>query len=652
MREKKIFIYFLIAVSIILILPSPVRGSALIEVIDTPSSSVISNTPTTHLISFKTASSDTIGKVTIQFKPGFTLTTVTLGTVTGLGTGTLTTSVDTVIYTITTPNSVTAGASCSMELKNIKNAPASAIDYTVTVTTKTSADTIIDGPTTSSLFTLRGETLTGVVVTPSNVVVSTSPATYTISFLTTSSDTIAKVAIDFNPGFSLSSAILGTVTGLNSGTLSISGNAIIYMVLYPTLISKNIACTIPLGNIGNAATCATTYTVTVTTKTSVDAIIDGPTASNTFALLSNSLKITSPAQVLQSEQTSSAINIIACDIYGNTDVLFKDTVSLSGSSSTRQFSPGGNLWTSSGSDTYITLVQGSGKFYYRDTSTGVVYITVSRSGYTSYIQSVKIVGFLTSAISPTLGDTTVVSISGGTTVTIPSGTFSSTVCIAITDTPASSAITNANNSTATDPSLKLVSELGSTIREISAFAVISGIVDYNQPLNPQSGKSITITVPYPDIPAISGTLEDGLRICRLDESTQGWILLTGTQTINKSAKTVSKSISSFSVYRLISLGVAQNLSSVIVYPNPYEFARARDGTLKFINLPTQAIIKIYNIAGELVRTIQKDDAINRATWDGKNEYGEKVATGIYIYVISSPQDSKKIVGKIAVIASQ
>ncbi|PIV55828.1 hypothetical protein COS16_05790 [Candidatus Desantisbacteria bacterium CG02_land_8_20_14_3_00_49_13] len=110
-------------------------------------------------------------------------------------------------------------------------------------------------------------------------------------------------------------------------------------------------------------------------------------------------------------------------------------------------------------------------------------------------------------------------------------------------------------------------------------------------------------------------------------------------------------MSSLSIFRIISLGISQNLSGVIVYPNPFETAKARGGTLKFINIPLQATIKIYNIAGELVRTIQKDDTANRATWDAKNESGEKVASGVYFYVISSPQDTVKATGKIAVIVN-
>ena len=290
--------------------------------------------------------------------------------------------------------------------------------------------------------------------TPTNVIVS-GASTHTISFVTASSGTVAKVTIAFNPGFTLSSVTLGTVAGLSTGTLSVSGDTVVYSITTPGTVDEETCCTITLANITNAPTCATTYTVIVSTRTSEDTIIDGPTSSNTFALLANSLKITTPAQVLTTSQVSSIIKVIACDAYGNTDVLFNNTVSLSKSSGSGQFSPNGTAWTTL--DTNIALVSGSGQFYYKDTGTGVVSVTVSCTGYTSYTQSVKIVGFLSISISPDTSASVVVS-SGGTTVTIPSGTFGSTICMAITDTPASSAITNANNSSAADPSgsLKLV----------------------------------------------------------------------------------------------------------------------------------------------------------------------------------------------------
>jgi len=91
------------------------------------------------------------------------------------------------------------------------------------------------------------------------------------------------------------------------------------------------------------------------------------------------------------------------------------------------------------------------------------------------------------------------------------------------------------------------------------------------------------------------------------------------------------------------------LSNVIVYPNPYK--PGSGAILKFKYLTGEATIKIYTIAGEPVRTIQKIQGSAPdyfAEWDGKNENDELVASGVYTYVITD-NTGEKITGKIAVI---
>ena len=67
------------------------------------------------------------------------------------------------------------------------------------------------------------------------------------------------------------------------------------------------------------------------------------------------------------------------------------------------------------------------------------------------------------------------------------------------------------------------------------------------------------------------------------------------------------------------------------YPNPFNPTT----TIKY-NLPQSGNveIKIYNIAGRLVKTFQKshqNSGLHEVIWDGKNDYGNKVASGFYIY---------------------
>lgn len=87
-------------------------------------------------------------------------------------------------------------------------------------------------------------------------------------------------------------------------------------------------------------------------------------------------------------------------------------------------------------------------------------------------------------------------------------------------------------------------------------------------------------------------------------------------------------------------GPAANLEQVRVVPNPYNAHEAWDqpnaSELHFINLPAQSTIKIYTVAGDLVRTLKHDDPVRDfERWDLRSERHKDVASGIYIYRVES-----------------
>ncbi|MFH1097813.1 MAG: YCF48-related protein [Candidatus Desantisbacteria bacterium] len=95
-----------------------------------------------------------------------------------------------------------------------------------------------------------------------------------------------------------------------------------------------------------------------------------------------------------------------------------------------------------------------------------------------------------------------------------------------------------------------------------------------------------------------------------------------------------------------------NFWNVTVYPNPCKseekyvvFGDPSDHNKK---LTRQSTIKIYNIAGEWIRTIEEVDGDGKATWDITNNEGKRVASGIYVYYISNPE-GQRCTGKIGVI---
>lgn len=87
-------------------------------------------------------------------------------------------------------------------------------------------------------------------------------------------------------------------------------------------------------------------------------------------------------------------------------------------------------------------------------------------------------------------------------------------------------------------------------------------------------------------------------------------------------------------------GPTQNLLRVSVVPNPYRADEAWDQPggheVHFINLPAHSTIKIYTVAGDLVIKLNHDDPIRDfERWDLKNQNGQDVASGIYMYRVES-----------------
>ena len=87
------------------------------------------------------------------------------------------------------------------------------------------------------------------------------------------------------------------------------------------------------------------------------------------------------------------------------------------------------------------------------------------------------------------------------------------------------------------------------------------------------------------------------------------------------------------------------LGRVIVVPNPYEAGKvpwelAGTPHVEFRNLPERATIRIYTLAGELVREVEHGpgrygESRDAAEWDLKNSTGRGVASGVYLYQVKT-----------------
>lgn len=87
-------------------------------------------------------------------------------------------------------------------------------------------------------------------------------------------------------------------------------------------------------------------------------------------------------------------------------------------------------------------------------------------------------------------------------------------------------------------------------------------------------------------------------------------------------------------------GPTANLARVAAIPNPYRAAEAWNPggghEIHFINIPQQALIRIYTLAGDLVREIRHEDTVRDfARWDLKNESGRDVSSGVYMFRVEA-----------------
>jgi hypothetical protein len=101
------------------------------------------------------------------------------------------------------------------------------------------------------------------------------------------------------------------------------------------------------------------------------------------------------------------------------------------------------------------------------------------------------------------------------------------------------------------------------------------------------------------------------------------------------------------------------LYQVYAVPNPYlgsaSWDEGDERKIQFVNLPADAIVRIFTSSGSLVRTLRNvtpsggpNDDSNRVDWDLLNENGDRVAPDIYIFAVESEKWGDEI-GRVVVV---
>ena len=191
---------------------------------------------------------------------------------------------------------------------------------------------------------------------------------------------------------------------------------------------------------------------------------------------------------------------------------------------------------------------------------------------------------------------------------------------------------------------------------------VSFMQDDGSLLAPRQGINGILTLPYDDANndgTVDGTQPpiraSTLSVWWLDEDHGMWVRLPDSR-VNLSSHTVTAPVTYASVFALMGQPDIA-LGDVRAVPNPWRpngpnagNGPGQTGTLAggitFWNLPQAGTLRIYTLTGVLVKDIQLD-SFYQQTWDGKNESGRDVATGVYIFTVQTESGRKS--GKLAIV---
>ena len=163
---------------------------------------------------------------------------------------------------------------------------------------------------------------------------------------------------------------------------------------------------------------------------------------------------------------------------------------------------------------------------------------------------------------------------------------------------------------------------------------------------------VTVTLPFSDLDAdgmVDGPMPVRVRtlsVYWLDEAKSVWHRLPSSRVdVYASSGTVSAETSHFTVFAAI--GQADtDLSTAHAFPNPF-VGGAGASAVTFTGLGQITTVRIYTTSGRLVREINAAPGAGVVDWDLKNDDGEFVASGLYLYRITSGDSTAT--GKLGVV---
>jgi hypothetical protein len=165
-------------------------------------------------------------------------------------------------------------------------------------------------------------------------------------------------------------------------------------------------------------------------------------------------------------------------------------------------------------------------------------------------------------------------------------------------------------------------------------------LDITNNLGLQPLRDITITMHYrhADLGALD---ESKLVIALFDTARNRWVPIPSQ--VYPDLDEVVGRVAHLTTFALVQQAPSADLAGARAYPIPFNPASS---ALTIDRLTADAEVQLFTVAGQPVRTLAPASAIGTTVWDGKNDNGSMVASGVYIALIKSGAGTRKI--KIAV----
>ena len=138
-------------------------------------------------------------------------------------------------------------------------------------------------------------------------------------------------------------------------------------------------------------------------------------------------------------------------------------------------------------------------------------------------------------------------------------------------------------------------------------------------------------------------------VCRLEYSPG--LLPDGTYILTVQAKDASQNTSGSNDFKIsFEIINKSTITEVLNYPNPFSTSTRFVFTLTGSEVPTYMKIQIMTITGKVVREIDMTELgnihigrnITQYAWDGKDQYGDRLANGVYLYRVITRMNDKSI----------